>query len=287
MRRYGYFPGCSLMVTNRAYSISATRVARELGVELAEVSDWNCCGATAYLALSEAKAFVMSARNLALAEAEGHDTLVAACSGCYVVLRKTGKYLDEKPAVRSRVTKALAAGDMTYNRTVKVRHLLDVLVNDCGEEGVRARVKKPLEGLKVAAYYGCQVGRPFGEADDPEFPVTMDRLMGWLGATTVDFPVRAACCGGLTMTTEPDLGMEMTGRILRVARERGADCIATACPLCQINLEAYQDKIGRKLGTDLRMPVVYFTQLMGRAFGLSSQEVMAQDSLTDVSAVLA
>jgi len=287
MKKLGYFPGCSLMVTNRAYSISACNVARQLGIELSELSDWNCCGATAYLSLSEAKAFVMSARNLAIAESEGHDTLVAACSGCYVVLRKTGKYLDEKPQVRAQVNAALAAGDMSYKRTVKVRHLLDVMVNDCGEEAVKGCVKKPLQGLKVAAYYGCQVGRPFGEADDPEFPVTMDRLLGWLGATPVEFPVRATCCGGLTMTTEPELGMEMSGRILRVAREQGADCIATACPLCQINLEAYQDRIGRRLGADVRIPVVYFTQLMGRAFGLSSQEVMAGDSLTDVSAVLA
>jgi len=282
-KRLLYYPGCSLMATNRAYDISTRQVAAALGIELVELDDWNCCGATAYIAINERKSFVLSARNLALAEAQangGDGELVVSCNGCYVALHKAEKYLAEDESLRQQVCRALEQGNMQYRGRAHVRHFLEVVVNDCGEQTIRSRVRKPLTGLKVAGYPGCQIGRPFGEIDDPEYPKLMERLLGWLGAEPVPFSLASKCCGGMMMTTQPALGRKLTGRILRFARETGADCLSTACPLCQINLEAYQDQISAAVGADCHIPVLYFTQLMGIAFGLSDEQVALPDNLT-------
>jgi heterodisulfide reductase subunit B len=283
---YSYYPGCSLMVTNRAYDISTRSVARTLGVELRELDDWNCCGATAYLPIREKRSFVLSARNLAIAEKEGHE-LATICNACYVVLRKTNKYMAEDSKLRNDVRVALRAGQMDYGGSVRVRHFLDILVNDLGEEVVRGQVERDLSGLKVACFSGCQLSRPFVDLDQPEFPLLMERLVGWLGAKVVDFPLSAKCCGGMAMTTRPEIGRVLTGKILRGAKLRGADCVATACPLCQINLEAYQQKVSQTMGSECDLPVLYFTQLMGTAFGLEAKDLALKDSLTPVEALLA
>lgn len=285
-RVYSYFPGCSVTATNRAYDISTRSVAGTLGVELIELDDWNCCGATAYLPIREKRSFVLSARNLAIAEKERRE-LVAICNACYVVLRKTNKYMAEDPKLRNDVRQALRAGEMDYDGSVRVRHFLDIVVNDLGEETIRSHVRRDLSGLRVACYSGCQLSRPFDDVDDPEFPELMGRLVGWLGAEAVDFPLSAKCCGGMAMTTRPEIGEVLTGKILAAAKLRGADCITTACPLCQLNLEGYQDKVGRAVGSDCDLPVLYFTQLMGTAFGLGAKELALKDSLTPVEALLA
>lgn len=282
---FSYYPGCSTRSANRAYDISTRSVADELGIDLVELDDWNCCGATAYVAVHEKRSFVLSARNLALAEKEGRD-LVAICNGCYLVLRKTNKYMSEDPKLNADITRALAAGDMSYGGTVRVRHFLDVVVNDIGEEGVRQCVSQPLAGLKVAPYYGCQIGRPFGEIDDAEDPQMMDKLIGWLGGEAVHFPLKAKCCGGLMMTTQVDIGRKLTGKVLKNAKDGGAGCIITACPLCQMNLEGYQNAVSGAMGANCELPVLYFTQLMGAAFGLSPRDLALKDSLTPVEAML-
>jgi heterodisulfide reductase subunit B len=282
---YAYFPGCSLEATNRAYDVSTRSVAKCLGVVFEELDDWNCCGATAYMAVNEKLSFALGARNLALAEALGRD-LVAPCSGCYLVLRKANKYLAENPELRAEIKATLAAGGMQYNGTVKVRHALDVVVSDIGEAVVRAHVSRPLTGLKVVPYYGCQISRPFGDIDDPEDPQMMDRLVTWLGGDPVPFPLKAKCCGGMMMTTHAQTGLALSGKILKCACDLEADCIITACPLCQINLEAYQDRVSRTLASDCRIPILYFTQLMGVAFGLSAEALALKDSLTPVQAML-
>ncbi len=283
---FPYFPGCSAMAANRAYDVSTRSVAGVLGVELVELDDWNCCGATAYVALNEKHALVLSARNLALAEKAGDD-LVTICNGCYLALRKANEHIIEDAKVQAQVQEALSAGGMSYEGGVRVRHLLDVVVNDLGEEAVRPHVTNPLTGLKVAPYYGCQITRPFSDIDDAEDPQMMDRLIEWLGAEAVPFGMKAKCCGGLMMTTQPEIGLELTGKILKNARDGGADCVITTCPLCQINLEAYQAEVGEAMGADCEIPVLYFTQLMGAAFGLGSEDLALKDSLTPVEALFA
>jgi heterodisulfide reductase subunit B len=282
---FAYYPGCSAAATNRAYDVSTRSVARAMDIGLEELDDWNCCGASAYVSVDEKRAGVLCARNLALAEKAGKD-LTAICSGCFVVLRKTNKHLADDPKFAAAVQKALAAGGMSYKGSVKVRHFLDIVVNDAGEAAVRGRVTRPLAGLKVAPYYGCEVGRPFSEVDDPEEPRMMDDLIRWLGAEAVPFPLKAKCCGGMMMTTQPSIGRRLSGLVLQSARDAGADCIITACPLCQINLEAYQGAISRKLHADCRIGVLYFTQLMGAAFGLDEAQLALKDCITPVESVL-
>jgi len=283
---YAYYPGCSLITTNRAYDISTRNVARVLGIELIELEDWNCCGATAYTAIREKRSFILSARNLALAEKTGRD-LVTTCAGCYLSLHKTNMYMAEDSEMREEIRRALQAGGMDYNGTIRVRHCLDVLVNDLGEEAIKQHVVRPFDGLKVAPYYGCQITRPFGDIDDPEFPEIMDRLMSWIGAEAVPFSMKTKCCGGMLMVTQPGVCQELVGQLLSQAKDEGADCIATACPLCQINLEAYQAKVGRITGTDCRIPVLYFTQLMGITLGLKPKNIALSDNLTPYEAVYA
>src|SRR5512146_2829359 len=179
--KYAYFPGCSLKGLGRAYEESLLPVMKHLGVELVELEDWNCCGATAYMAVDEVKACVMASRNLAIAEKTGCKELLAPCSACYLVLNKTKHYLHESPAVETVMHKALEEGNLTYSGNTPVRHPLDVLVNDIGLAEIKKHVRRPLTGLKVASYYGCQIVRPYAAFDDQYNPTTMDRLLEAIG----------------------------------------------------------------------------------------------------------
>lgn len=273
MKQYTYFPGCSCSGGGaRAYGRSALAVSKVLDVELIEIEDWNCCGSTPYSSLEELSSFCLSARNLALAEKSGLD-IVTPCSSCYVILSRTNAYLKQYPELKAKVDEALAAGGLEYHGTVRVRHLLDVFVNDVGYDAIGAAVKRSLEGLKVAPYYGCQLVRPRFGFDDPENPQTMDRLITSLGGEPVDFPMKARCCGGSLIISEEDLALELIGKILSSALSNGAECIITPCPLCQTNLDAYQSQVNKKLHRSFNLPILFFTQLMGVAFGLDEHEL--------------
>ena len=273
--KYSYFPGCSLKGLGRAYEESLLPVMQHLGVELQELDDWNCCGATAYMAVDEAKACVLAARNLALAERTGLHQVMAPCAACYLVLNKTKHYLADYPAMKTKIDRALAAIDLTYSGNTPVRHPLDVLLNDVGLDAIKRRVQRPLKGLKVAPYYGCQIVRPYSTFDDQNNPTSMDRLIEALGATVVHYPLKTKCCGGSLTGTVPRAGIRMVYILLNEARKRGADCLATVCPLCQFNLDAYHADVKSHYGV-AALPTVYFTQLMGLAFGLPEKQLGLQ-----------
>ncbi len=270
--RYSYYPGCSLESTSKSYDRSLRAVFRRLEIELEELEDWNCCGSTAYTSVAETMALAVCARNLALAEQRGGD-LVAPCSACYTVLAKTDRFLREQPELRARVGEALAEAGLAYRGTVRIRHPLDVLVNDVGLDAIAAKAVRSLEGVKVAPYYGCQIVRPERAFDDREFPMALDALFGRLGATVVDFPMKVRCCGGMLMTTVDEVGLRLNYELLSCAMDSGAEVVATTCPLCQMNLEAYQGAISRRFRTRIRIPVVFFTQLLGLALGAGRKEL--------------
>jgi len=270
--KYTYFPGCSLKGLGRAYEESLLPVMRHLGVELVELDDWNCCGATAYMSVDEAKAGVLAVRNLAIAEKTGPHDLLTPCSACYLVLNKTKHNVADFPEIRESVHRALRCANLTYTGSTKVRHPLDILVHDVGLDVIKEKVVHPLKGLKVAPYYGCQVVRPYSTFDDAWNPTTMDRLLATLGAEIVDYPLKTKCCGGSLTGTLPEAGLRMSYILLKEAVRRGADVIATICPLCQFNMDAYQDQIERRWGPT-RIATVYFTQLMGLAFGLPPKQL--------------
>lgn len=272
--KYAFYPGCSLTVSNKSYDASVRAVARVLDLPLEELHDWNCCGATTFMSVRELAAFAVSARNLALAEQSKVTDLVAACSACYTTLNKANVYIAEDAALRSKVVGALNAAGLDYHGGVKVRHILDVLFNDVGRAKIDSKVSTKLTGLKVACYYGCQITRPFDLFDDAELPTTMDELLSWTGAEPVDYPVKTRCCGGMLMTTNGKVATDLVRGLLMAAVDGGADVIATACPLCQYNLEAYQSRVNAAYGTGFQVPVVYFTQILGLALGLSAADLM-------------
>ena len=197
---YTYYPGCSLHASAPAYEHSTQAVMKALGAKLNELEDWNFCGATAYMSIKEITSFSISARNLAIAQKTrpGKD-VVAPCSGCFVGLTKANKYINEYPDVREKVNKALAEAGLQYDGSTKVRHLLDIFINDIGIEKIKTLVKKPLKDLKVACYYGCQLVRPKTDLDNPEDPKHLEELIAALGATPTHYPMKANCCGGSIM----------------------------------------------------------------------------------------
>ncbi|MCO6449487.1 MAG: CoB--CoM heterodisulfide reductase iron-sulfur subunit B family protein [Caldilineales bacterium] len=285
--KYGYYPGCSLERNASAYQDSALAVAEKLDVDLVETPDWNCCGATEYIAIDLIPAYALISRNLALAQqlslhGNGGGTpqkpnqLVAPCSACFLNLSKADKYLDSDAPLAEKTNMALAAGGLKYDPgSVHVRHLLDIFTNDVGMENIAAQVTKPLYNLRVAPYYGCLIVRPAfsGSYDDPEYPTSLDHLMEALGATVVDYPVKAHCCGGhMTQISEP-VALDLINRLLKNAADYEADVIITLCPMCQLNLDGYQDAVNKYFGTKYKIPILYFTQLMGLALGIPPRQL--------------
>lgn len=287
MKYYTYFPGCSSSDGGaKAYGSSALAVAKALDMELIELEDWNCCGSTPYTSTEELASFCASARNLALAEGRGLD-LVTPCSSCYVILSRTNSSLKEYPELRAKVDDALAAGGLEYHGTVRVRHLLDVFVNDIGLDEVASRVKTDLGGLKVAPYYGCQVVRPGPSFDHPEAPQSLDHLIQSLGAEATPFPLKARCCGGSLIISEEDLALNLIHKLLESASSNGAEVVITVCPLCQTNLDVYQDRVNKRFKTSFSLPVLFFTQLMGLAFGLEGEALGLEKCIVSAEKVLA
>jgi heterodisulfide reductase subunit B len=283
MTRYLYYPGCSVKGTARAYEDSLLAVFEALGVQLDELDDWNCCGATAYMSIDETQAAALAARNLALADARGLD-LVTPCSACWLVLLKTQHQLAERPALRERVGRAIERAGLRYAGTTRVRHPLDVLVNDVGIEAVAAKVRAPLEGVRVAPYYGCQIVRPYAVFDSQEEPRTLDRLLEACGAHVVDYRSRTRCCGGSQTGTIPEVGLSCVRSLVREAAAEGAEVIATVCPLCQFNLEVHQRRIRDDGHSPL--PVLFFTQLVGLALGLSAKRLGLDRCIIPADAVV-
>jgi heterodisulfide reductase subunit B2 len=286
MMRYAYYPGCSLEATGRPYEESVEAVSRALGIELVELEDWNCCGATAYMSINEVLSFSLSARNLCQAKKIG-DTLVTACSACYTNLRKTETYLAEFPEIKGKVDTALAEAGLKYDGGITTKHFLQTVVEDVGLDEIKSHIKRPLAGLRVAPYYGCQIARPFGIEDDADNPQMMDRLIETLGANPVYYPVKTMCCGGSLMGIQKEVAMRLCRNLLLCAQGQDAQCIAVTCPLCQMNLDAFQSSVNKTYGTNFNLPIVYFTQLMGLAFGLESKNLGLNDCIVPATGVTA
>jgi len=272
MKTYAYFPGCSLEKIAHSYHASAMETSRALGVELRELDDWNCCGATAYFHVDELLAYTLCARNLAMAEKEKLP-LVAPCSGCYKNLYFTRDHLRHDADLAEHINEALAEDNLKFAGDSAVHHLIEVFVNDVGLAEVKAKVKNPLKGLRVAAYYGCQILRPRKAKEDVEQPKFFEELVAACGAEPVQYPLRMTCCGGALIITNREAALSLVRNLLESAIRSRAAVIVTACPLCQVNLECYQKQVNKEFGTEFHMPVMYFTQLMGLALGIAPKRL--------------
>jgi heterodisulfide reductase subunit B len=272
MREYIYYPGCSLKAGGKHYEESLLPVFKEIGMPLEEMDDWNCCGATAYFSVDEFMAAAICGRNLSIAEKTGKNVL-APCAGCFLTMKKSNTFLKSGHEKAKKIMNDLKNVDAEYKGSIDVVHPLEVLAKDIGLDKIRELVRTPLKGLKVACYYGCQLVRPYTDLDDPDYPTMLDDLMAAIGAEPVDFSARTRCCGGSLGGTIEKVGVDLNYVILKEAHKKGADVMVTICPLCQFNLELPQDKIVAKYKDDVRMPILYFTQLMGLALDISKEDL--------------
>jgi len=272
-----YYPGCTLATKARGYDVSGRAVAKALELELEELPDWNCCGATFPLAVDNLLALTGPARVLVDARARG-ERVVTLCAMCYNVLKRTNYFLRSDAEKRERVNYFIEAD---YSGDLRVCHFLEILRDELGFEALRKRVDevreetgRSLRDLKVAPYYGCLLLRPQKELqlDNPEDPHILEELLQALGCEAVDFSHRVECCGSYLLVTSADVAADMSYAVLESASHSGADVIVTACPLCQYNLDYKQVEMARQHPGFKLLPVLYFTQLMGLALGLESDE---------------
>ncbi|HOX27217.1 MAG TPA: CoB--CoM heterodisulfide reductase iron-sulfur subunit B family protein [Candidatus Krumholzibacteria bacterium] len=263
--KLGLFPGCSLEGSSREYLESLTAIAPKLGLELTEVPDWNCCGATAAHSLNAKLALALPARNLALAERAGITDLLVPCSACYARLMATHEELDRDEERKREIADII---ELPLQAGPKIVSILDVLSTD----GVAGRVSRPF-AHRVACYYGCYLTRPpkLSTLARTEDPREMDDLVRAAGAEPVAWAFKTECCGAGLSITRTDLVAELAGRVLDDAERRGAEAIVVACPMCHTNLDLRRDAIDAHRGRRSRLPVLYLTQLIGLALGLDER----------------
>jgi heterodisulfide reductase subunit B len=263
-----YYPGCTLSTKAKNYDRSGRAVGAALGLELEELPEWQCCGATFPLMLDDSMALIAPTRVLYQARQAG-ERVTILCAICFNVLRRSQALLRRDPEMLERINWFT---EQEYHGDVQVVHFLELLRDDLGWELLAERVVRPLTGLRVALYYGCLLLRPYEEIglDDPEDPVILHDLVRALGGELVDFPYNIECCGSYLTVREPQVSETLSKDIVASAREHGAQAIVTACPLCQFNLDYPQRRtdVGH---TGDEIPVLYFTQLMAVALGLPEE----------------
>ncbi len=277
-REYSFYPGCSSQkgASSSNYLVSVQTMCEELDIQLNEIPDWNCCSASiGYASGGELPRLALSARNIALSEEHnpGQD-IVATCAACWLATRETQERLQHDEGLMAETNTALAEAGLTLKADAPIKHMAEVLIQDIGYDEIGAKVKKPLEGIKIAGYVGCQTNRPFGIAGESyENPKYLDKLVDTLGADSIpDYEKKVQCCGGALAFSEPEKSQEMIKGIIESAYDHGADMIVTPCPVCQMNVEVYQDQINATHGTKFKMPVVYYSTLMSVAYGRSAQD---------------
>jgi heterodisulfide reductase subunit B len=282
--KYAYFPGCSLHSTAKEYDSSTQAVCRVLGLELDEIPDWNCCGASSAHSLNHDLGIALPLRNLAKAEATGLD-VVAPCAACFNRMKSADAALKSDPDLLRTLTGKIG---VEYRGSINVISLLQA-VHSLGTEQIAKNVKTGLSGLKVACYYGCLLLRPPATIgfDDPENPTSMDQIVTALGAEAIDWPYKHECCGAGLSISRSDVVVKLTHDILSMAKRAGANCLVTACPLCQTNLDSRQSQVESAYNEQYGMPVFYLTQLMGIAFGLSKGSLGLNKHMVDPMPVLA
>lgn len=270
--QYIYYPGCSLEGTALEYDVSTRAVLKKAGIELLELDDWTCCGATAAQNVNRLLSLALPARNLALAQKMNPELdILVPCSACYLNLKKVAVEIRTDPELLTQINAVLAPENLTLSGPVNVKHLLEVLVNDIGPEGLADRMTRPLSGLSIAPYYGCQCLRPYAVFDDPEQPRSMEGLIRATGADVFEWSMGPKCCGASHMNTKMEVGLTLCGAILAAAQ--AADAIATVCPMCQMNLEGYQGKMSRTAAKTMPVSVLYLPQVLGLAMGIAEQDL--------------
>ncbi len=281
-----YYPGCSLQSSSAFYDVQSRRIFKELEINLREIEDWNCCGATSAGKIDDFLAVAMPARNLGIAEASGCSEMVIPCSACYSKTLVAQKHLEDDPDLKEEINTELSK---KVQGTIKVSSILEVLLAKVESGELPEKADKKLEGLKPACYYGCMLNRFPCEVpvpDDVENPQGMEIILKSLGANSLDWSYKTDCCGASAAINDDETALNLMAKIMNDAVERGANCFVTTCPLCQLNLDAYQDKFCEIHGIQERLPVFFITELVGLAMGISPEELQVDRRFVDGNSLL-
>ena len=278
--RVGYYPGCSLEVTARTYDLSFRQVCSSLDIELAEVPDWLCCGSSAGLKTNRLLSLSLAAKNLAQVEKQSLEEVVVPCPFCFRRLLSAQQEIRQDQNLGRIIRETI---ETSLEGRLDIQNLLGFFHQAVGLTNIKARTKKPLTGLKVIPYYGCYMIKPrqVTHFDDPENPTSMDDILRALGAEVLDWDFKTECCGASLSLTKTEKVLELSGRLLKEALWKGGDLIVVACQLCQSNLDMRQVEALKKEKKNHPLPILYLTQLMGLAFGLSPQDLGLHHHLVD------
>jgi len=285
--RYSYYPGCTLQSSADEFDKSTQDACAALNIELNEIPDWNCCGATSAHSRDEKLAIALSARNILIAEKEGLD-LVMPCAACYNRLKVAQDALEHKSGLREELTELFGIKNGSETTQIEVKHLLEIFRGEDILAQVRENTTHPLKDLTAVCYYGCLLVRPptLLNFDDPENPMLMDNLMKAIGVSVLDWSYKIDCCGASLSLSRLDVIAQLSGTLFEMAQEAGAECIITACPMCHSNLDLQQQEISNRLGREFQIPIFYFTELMAIAFGVPRAEYCLKKHFIDAIPLL-
>ncbi len=256
----GYYPGCSLESSAKEFDLSIRAIFQEMEISLKEIPDWNCCGASPAHYLNEELAMALPYRNLVKAEEAGLNRVISPCPACYSHLKHTHEEVAKDNHLRDRLRTIVGK---EYQGRVVAKHLLDFIKEDIGLDRLKASLQTSLNGLKVASYYGCLTRLPGVHLDDVENPTLMDEIVQTIGGESLDWSHKTECCGASLSISRTEIALRLVNSILEAAQEKGAECIAVVCPLCQSNLDTRQGDINKKFGTSYKIPILYLSQLIG------------------------
>ncbi len=274
------YPGCSLEGMENSYLVSLINTFKTLGIDIEEIEDWNCCGATAIPSINLMFSYLLSARVLSIAEESGINTIIAPCSECYNRLAYVNYKIRNDIKFKEKINDYLKNIGLKYDGSVSVKHPLEFLIKDYGIEKLKGKIKKKID-RKIAGYYGCLFVRPREIAiESAENPKTLDEIIKAVGGTPVEYDYKTKCCGASLIITKSDAALKLIRDILKSCIDASAEMIITACPLCHSNLDMQQETISITYREDLRIPVLYFTQLLGISLGLNDEELLLSKNLT-------
>lgn len=279
-----YYPGCSLHASSKLYDVQTKTVFSKIGIELSEIEDWNCCGATSAGKQDDFLAIALPARNLGIADATGLSEIMIPCSSCYSRTLVSQKTLERDPKLKAEINTELAK---KVEGKIKVSNILEVLLSKKKE--IAEKAVKKLAGLKPACYYGCLLTRFPSDVpvtDNVENPVAMEGILKSIGAEPLDWGYKTDCCGASASVNDADTALKLMSKIFKDALSRDANCFVATCPMCQMNLDAYQDEVREKYGTAKSLPVYFITELIGISMGMGFEQMQINRHFTDAVGLL-
>ncbi len=272
--RYAFYPGCATPVKALKYEISTRNLAKILGIELVDIPEFSCCGFPVK-SMDSFAALLMAARNLAIAEEKGMD-IIGVCTGCMAILSEAKEYLEDEKLREQVNGKLKSLGVKEYTSKVKVKHFARFLYEDYRPDSIRDKIATPLASLEFGIHYGCHYMKPthaHGRFDDPTNPFTIDELINITGARAINYPNKNLCCGLTIMGTAENISFRLAAEKLECLSNKGVDAMVVACPSCCIAYENNQKLVGKRVGKEFNLPVLYFTQVIGLAMGLSEKDL--------------